>query len=474
MVPGAAANGGMTVLSPALYVGLLAFVAGMGGLLFGYETAVISGTTEALQAYFQITDLQLGWVAASALAGCVVGVLVAGWFADRFGRKAGMIFSGILFAIASVGAALAPNVDVLILARLIGGVGVGIASMVTPMYIAEISPPRIRGALVSLNQVAIVTGMLFAYLMNRTIVDWGDQAWMTVSGWRWMFGMMLAPSAIFLLLALFVPESPRWLAQKGFFDRARDLIARISAPERAKEAFDGIMQSLSEEEGEISELFRPGARSITFMSMVLALFQAFTGINIVMYYAPRIFLKAGLAASDAYGHSILIALVMIAATIVSLMLVDRVGRRPIILAASAGMGISLLVMGLVFPRGDDAASLAVLPDWVAANQGMILLLGTLSFVSWFSMGMGGIYWVVVSEIFPNRIRGRAMALSVVFLWIGNFLVTQYFPVMLSGLGGDSFYVFAGACLVCFLFVAASVPETKGRSLEAIEADFFRR
>lgn len=461
-------------MSPELYVIMLAFVAGMGGLLFGYETAVISGTTEALQAHFQITDLQLGWVASSALAGCVAGVLVAGWFADRFGRKAGMIVSGVLFALASIGAALAPNIEVLIAARLIGGIGVGIASMITPLYIAEISPPAVRGGLVSLNQIAIVTGMLFAYLVNRSIVGWGDQSWMNVAGWRWMFGMMLAPSAIFLLLSLFVPESPRWLAQRGLLDRARSLIMKINAPEKAREAFAAITESLAEEQGTISELFRPAARGITFMSMVLALFQAFTGINIVMYYAPRIFLKAGLAASDAYGHSILIALVMIAATAVSLVLVDRVGRRPIILAASAGMGISLLLMGLIYPRGDDpAASLSILPAWVVGHQGMILLLCTLSYVSWFSMGMGGIYWVVVSEIFPNRIRGRAMALSVVFLWIGNFLVTQYYPWMLSRLGGDSFYVFAGACLVCLLFVAACVPETKGRSLESIEAEFFR-
>ena len=206
------------------------------------------------------------------------------------------------------------------------------------------------------------------------------------------------------------------------------------------------------------ELFRPGARRITVMTMVLALFQAFTGINIVMYYAPRIFLNAGLAAGDAYGHSIIIGLVMIFFTGISLLIVDRLGRRPVMLAASAGMGLSLLLMGLAFPE--------------AEKQGMVLLLCTLSYVSWFSVGMGGIYWIVVSEIFPYRVRGRAMSLSVVFLWGGNFLVAQFFPMMLSLFQGASFFVFAAACLACLIFVAKYLPETKGRSLEDLEKDFF--
>ena len=447
-------------MSSRIYVIGLTLVAAIGGLLFGYDTAVISGTTEALQAYFKISNLQLGWVVSSALVGCIAGVMIAGWFADRFGRKAGLVVSGVLFALASVGTAFAQTVPMLIVARLVGGIGVGIASMVSPMYIAEISPPNIRGALVSLNQIAIVSGMVLAYLINRSIVGWGDAQWILQLGWRWMFGMMLAPSVLFLLLCTLIPESPRWLAKRGFIERARAIIARIATPERAGPAMEGVLQSLAEEEGKMGELFRPGARRITYMSMVLALFQAFTGINIVMYYAPRIFLNAGLAAGDAYGHSIIIGLVMIVFTAISMLLVDRIGRKPIILAASVGMGISLLLMGLAFPQ--------------AEKQGMILLLCTLSYVSWFSVGMGGIYWVVVSEIFPNRVRGRAMALSVVFLWGGNFLVAQFFPLMLSVLQGASFYIFAAACLACVVFVAKYVPETKGRSLEDLEQDFFLR
>ena len=445
-------------MSSKIYVIGLALVAAVGGLLFGFDTAVISGTTEALQAYFQISDLELGWVVSSALVGCILGVVVAGWFADRFGRKAGLVFSGILFAIASVATAFAGSVPLLIAARLIGGIGVGIASMICPMYIAEISPPKIRGALVSLNQIAIVSGMVLAYLSNRSIVGFGDEQWILQSGWRWMFGMMLVPSVLFLMLCTLIPESPRWLAKRGFLARAQTIIGRIVPPGTADTAMESILQSLAEEEGKMRELFRPGARRITVMTMVLALFQAFTGINIVMYYAPRIFLNAGLAAGDAYGHSIIIGLVMIFFTGISLLIVDRLGRRPVMLAASAGMGLSLLLMGLAFPE--------------AEKQGMVLLLCTLSYVSWFSVGMGGIYWIVVSEIFPNRVRGRAMALSVVFLWGGNFLVAQFFPMMLSLFQGASFFVFAAACLACLIFVAKYLPETKGRSLEDLEKDFF--
>jgi MFS family permease len=236
------------------------------------------------------------------------------------------------------------------------------------------------------------------------------------------------------------------------------VLGKITSPARAPAAYDEIIRSLHEEEGKMRELFRPGARRITFMAMVLALFQAITGINIVMYYAPRIFLSAGIGAGDAYSHSIIIGSIMVLFTIFSLFLVDKLGRRYLMIGASAGMGISLLLMGLAFQQ--------------AESQGTLLLICTLAYVASFSIGMGGIYWVVVSEIFPNRIRGRAMALSVVFLWGGNFLVAQFFPLMLTALKGNVFFVFAGSCLLCLLFIARFLPETKGGSLEDLEAKFF--
>lgn len=441
-----------------IYVILISLVAALGGFVFGYDTAVISGTTEVLQLFFGMSDLALGWVVSSALVGSVAGVPLAGWFADKFGRKPALIFAAVLFAVSAVASAFPPGVWFLIAARLLGGVGVGIASMVTPMYIAEVSPPKHRGALVSMNQIAIVSGMVGAYAVNRSIVGWGDADWMVNFGWRWMFGMETGPALAFLLLTFFIPETPRWLAKQEKFDDSRAVLGKIVPPARAPAAYDEIIRSLHEEEGKMRELFRPGARRITFMAMVLALFQAITGINIVMYYAPRIFLSAGIGAGDAYSHSIIIGSIMVLFTIFSLFLVDKLGRRYLMIGASAGMGISLLLMGLAFQQ--------------AESQGTLLLICTLAYVASFSIGMGGIYWVVVSEIFPNRIRGRAMALSVVFLWGGNFLVAQFFPLMLTALKGNVFFVFAGSCLLCLLFIVRFLPETKGGSLEDLEAKFF--
>lgn len=445
-------------MSHLLYVIFISAIAAFGGLLFGYDTAVISGATEAIQSRYALSDLALGWIVSSALVGCVVGTLVAGWLADRFGRKPGLVFSGLLFGVCALGCAFAPTPEILAIARFVGGIGVGVASMVTPMYIAEVAPARIRGSLVTMNQIAIVSGMVLSYLANRMIVDWGSTEWMTTTGWRWMLGLMLVPCALFLVLTVWVPESPRWLAKRDRHVDARRILGRILPENEVDSEYESILSSLKEEEGRMLELFQPGGRRITFMTMVLALFQAITGINIVMYYAPRIFLNAGIGTGDAYGHSIIIGVVMIFFTAVAVLLVDKVGRRPLMIAASAGMGVSLFLMGLAFPQ--------------AEKSGVMLLVYTLSFVSWFSVGMGGIYWVVVSEIFPNRVRGRAMGLSVVFLWGGNFLVAQFFPYMLSALQGSVFNVFAFACLVCLIFIILYLPETKGRTLESIERQFY--
>jgi len=445
-------------MSPLRYVIFISGIAAFGGLLFGYDTAVISGATEAIQTRFLLGDIALGWIVSSALVGCVVGTLIAGWLADRYGRKPGLVVSGLLFGACALGCAFAPNPEILAIARFVGGIGVGVASMVTPMYIAEVAPARIRGGLVTMNQIAIVSGMVLSYLANRMIVEQGSTEWMVTTGWRWMLGMMLVPCLIFLVLTVWVPESPRWLAKRDRRSDARRILGRLLTAREVESEYESILSSLQVEEGRMRELFQPGSRRITYMTMVLALFQAITGINIVMYYAPRIFLNAGIGTGDAYGHSIIIGLVMIFFTAVALLLVDRVGRRPLMIAASAGMGISLFLMGLAFPQ--------------AEQSGLLLLICTLSFVSWFSVGMGGIYWVVVSEIFPNRVRGRAMGLSVVFLWGGNFLVAQFFPAMLSALQGSVFNVFALACLVCLVFIIIYVPETKGRTLESIEREFY--
>lgn len=436
----------------------MTIIAAIGGMLFGYDTAVISGTTEALQSFFNLSDNTLGFIVSSALIGCIIGVVIAGWLTDTYGRKKGMYYSGLLFSISAIGCAFSANIELLILFRLVGGIGVGIASMVTPMYIAEIAPPLIRGRLVSINQVAIVFGMVLAYSVNRFIVVLGNESWIISMGWRWMFGMEVVPAILYLLLISFIVESPRWLAKNKQYTDAKLVIQKITHPDLVESTYSGILNNLKQEEGKMAELFLLKTRRTTIMAMILALFQAITGINVIMYYAPRIFLSAGIGVSESYAHSIIIGSVMVVFTMVSLFLVDRFGRKPLMMIASIGMGLSLLLLGLSFPN--------------AEKEGVLLLFYTLSFVSFFSVGMGGIFWVVVSEIFPNRIRGRAMTISVIFLWGGNFLVAQFFPVLLSALKEQVFFVFAAICVICLIFIYKYVPETKGRSLEEIEKELF--
>ncbi len=442
------------------YLLFVSTVAAMGGALFGYDTAVISGTVEALRQHFALSPLQLGWVVGSALTGCVFGAALAGKLTDALGRRTVLAVSGLLFLLSGVWCYFAPTVSQLVAARILGGIAVGLASLLVPVYIAEIAPPRNRGALVSLNQVAILIGMVISYLANAHIGRAGDAAWLNATGWRIMLGAEAVPALGFLVLSLAIPESPRWLVKRGREQKARAILERLHGAAIATVELREIHESISQEQQGISELFRKETRSVLIMAMILALFQAITGINIVMYYAPTIFTSAGIGTGAALDQSVIIGVVMLAFTVGSMFLVDRLGRRPIMLFASAGMGLSLMLLGLMFAGAG------------ADTDGRWLLLWVLTFVASFSIGMGGIYWVVVSEIFPTRVRGAAMSMSVVFLWGGNYLVSQFFPAMLAALKGNVFYVFAFMCLICLAFIWAFVPETKGKTLEQIEAELY--
>jgi SP family arabinose:H+ symporter-like MFS transporter len=469
------------------YVCRICLVATLGGLLFGYDTAVISGANDALKVHFHLSDFYLGWVVGSALLGCCAGVLVAGKLTDLIGRRAVLALSAVLFLVSALICAITVTPTELVCARILGGIGVGMASLLSPLYIAELSPSRIRGALVSLNQIAILVGMVLSYFVNAWIAKWGmeyythpgdqfiahyagqpdppadpAQFWLQTMGWRYMLGAMAIPAAIFLLLTFGIPESPRWLLKRERIDDARGVLKRINGDDAVVEAeMTEIRTAIAHEQGKLAELFRPGTRGTVFMAMVLALFQAITGINIVMYYAPTIFTSAGMGAVAALSTTVIIPVVMIAFTIGSMFLVDRVGRKPIMLLASAGMGISLALLGYTFAHQAGAH----------ADAGLLECI--LTYVASFSIGMGGIYWVVVTEIFPTRVRGAASSLSVVFLWGGNFLVSLYFPVMLAQMKGDAFFVFAAMCALCFVFILLCVPETKGKSLEQIEHELFK-
>jgi MFS transporter, SP family, arabinose:H+ symporter len=438
----------------------LSAVAAVGSLLFGYDTAVISGTVDALRTHFALDPLRLGWVVGSALIGCIAGSVVAGELTDWLGRRKVLALSAALFLVSSAWCYYTRSENELVIARILGGIGVGFASLAVPVYIAELAPPGNRGALVQLNQIGILVGMVLSYFVNARIGRLGDEAWLASTGWRIMLGAEAIPAALFLGLLFAIPESPRWLLKKGRTGPAKAILERVHGPERAAAEFQEIARSLEQIQCGLKDLLHRGTRRTVVFAVVLAIFQAVTGINVVMYYAPTIFRAAGVATGTALNHSIVIGLVMLVFTTGSMFLVDRFGRRPIMLAGSGGMGAALTALGIFFARSDTA--------------GTAMLLCILAYVAFFSIGMGGIFFVVVSEIFPTRIRGAAASLSVLSLWIGNYLVSLLFPAMLAALAGSVFYVYALLCLMCLVFVAIWLPETKGKTLEEIERELFSR
>ncbi|MBI4580113.1 MAG: sugar porter family MFS transporter [Planctomycetes bacterium] len=437
------------------YVVLLSLVAALGGLLFGYDTAVVSGAIGFLQQRFELDEISKGFAASSALVGCILGAACAGTLSDRLGRRTVLLASAVLFTISAIGSALPRNLVEFNLARIIGGVGVGMASMLSPLYISEVAPARIRGRLVSVNQFAIISGMLVVYFVNAWVAGVGDEAWNVARGWRWMFGSETLPAVLFMVLLCFVPESPRWLVKQGRTDRAIRVLSRVAGPRQASEQFAEIEQAIAQEGGSLAQLLRPGLRMPLLIGVGLAVLQQVTGINIVLYYAPEIFKSTGLAARHAINDTVIVGAVNLAFTLVAIWVVDRVGRKPLLLLASAGMGISLAMLGRAFVRQDFA--------------GKAVLFWTLAYVASFAIAMGPVVWVVMAEIFPTRIRGRAMSVATVCLWVACFCVSQFFPWMLGKLAGHTFYLYAAMCAVAFVFVALFVRETKGKSLEEIES-----
>lgn len=447
-------------MNRGLYLRLICVAAAVDSSVYGYDTAVISGTAEALRAHFHLNSLDLGWVIGSALLGCVIGVLIVGRLTDWLGRRRMFVASALIFLLSALWCYSAGSVSQLVLARIIGGVGVGFASLLVPVYIAEISPARTRGALVSLHQFGIVTGMTLAYVANAWIGRGGDPQWLADRGWRLMLLACGVPAAAFLVLTLLMPESPRWLIKRGRMEEALAVLRRLHGEQVALAETGEIQEAIGHERGRIGELFRRGVRGVMLMAMMLALFQAITGINVIMYYAPSIYTSVGVGTASALAYQVINGLALIVGTISSMFVVDRLGRRPIMLMAVATMGLSLGLMGLFFRHS------------TAGGLGWGMVACTLLYIYAFNFGMGGIYWVMVSEIFPTRIRGAASSLSVMFLWGGNWLVLLAFPTMMDMFGGGVFYIFAGVCVVCLVFMWCFVPETKGKTLEYIERELF--
>ena len=439
------------------YLLVICLVAAIGGLLFGFDTAVISGAIGFVKTEFDLSSFMKGWTASSALVGCMLGAAIAGVLSDRFGRKWVMVLSAFFFFVSAIGCGLSRTVTELIAARILGGMGIGIASMVSPMYIAEISPPKARGRLVSLQQFAIITGILGAYFSNTLVLRMENLA--DEAKWRWMFALGAFPAVVFFLLLVVVPESPRWLVKQGLAERARAIIRRIAGNTQADLEMVEIQAALKHEDASILELFKPGWRIALVVGVVLAILQQITGINAILYYAPEIFKQAGSSAQHAYNDTIWIGVINMAFTIVAISLIDKVGRKPLLLVGTAGMGLSLLLVGLAFQFG---------------ISGTLLLAVILAYVACFAASQGPVVWVIISEIFPTRVRGRAVSIATVILWGACFLVSQTFPMLIDedeGIGpAPTFWIYAGICAVTVVFTWRFVPETKGKSLEQIESE----
>jgi SP family arabinose:H+ symporter-like MFS transporter len=441
------------------YVLLISLVAAFGGFLFGYDTAVINGAIGYLTKHFHLSAELTGWAASSLLVGCMIGAMVGGPMGDRFGRRPSLVFCAALFAVSSVASALPHTLAAFAWARFAGGVAIGAASMLSPLYIAEIAPEKVRGTLVALYQLAIVVGILVVFFVNLQIQRQGNEAWNTATGWRWMLASLAAPSVLFGFFMAVVPESPRWLMKMGRPDEARAVLARVAGEENAEREVRQIAEALQQEEGRWRELLAPGCRRALLIGIGLAVFGQFSGINSIMYYATDIFKAAGAGTDAAFRQTVTVGVVNLLFTFVAIWLVDKAGRRPLLIAGTIVQVAALAFVGATFNRG-------------GGNTG--LLIGILGFVAAFAVAMGPIPWIVNSEIFPTKLRGRAMSVAIFCLWFADWLVTQTFPMLREGIGpAKTFWVYATCSLLSTVFVIALVPETKGRTLEEIEKSWKR-
>lgn len=460
------------------YITLLTLVAALGGMLFGWDTAVISGTVSSLEAFFIAplgldeygANSLLGTLVSSALIGCVIGGAIAGVLSQKYGRKKMLIVSAALFLISALGSAIPEfgfypigseeankALPQFIFYRILGGVGVGMASMLSPLYIAEIAPAKIRGRLVSFNQMAIVTGIIVVYFVNYLIALQGDESWIQMLGWRYMFASEMLPATLFFFLLFTVPESPRWHAINGHDQAAKMTLSKLHGPEDAEVEFNEIKQSLTQHAS--SKLFSFGI-FVLVIGILLSMFQQLIGINAVLYYAPEIFKDMGAGTSAAMLQTIIIGAVNVVFTLVAIFTVDKFGRKPLMVFGALGMCIAMMTLGFSFYFG---------------NMGISVLIAMLAYVACFSLSWGPVCWVLLSEIFPNKIRSLAMSIAVAAQWITNYLVSWSFPLMNNNTylteqfnHGFAYWIYGGMSLLAAFFVWKFVPETKGKSLEEME------
>ena len=453
----------------------LTLVATLGGLLFGYDTAVISGTVKYLDLSF-VAPLELGEAAAnsllgflvsSALIGCVIGGMIGGYMASRFGRRKSLMIAAILFIISAIGSSYPEMgfssgnthefITQFIIYRIIGGIGVGLASMLSPMYIAEMAPVERRGSLVSWNQFAVIFGMLIVYFVNYFISLQGSEEWLSTTGWRLMFLSEVIPAVSLLSLLFFIPESPRWLMMNNREREATSIIEKVNNGIGVTEEVSSIKESLK---GSASSKLTTYGITVIAIGIALSVFQQFVGINVVLYYAPEIFRNMGMGTDAALLQTIIVGLINLSFTTLAIFTVDKFGRKPLMIIGSIGMAVSMFTLGSTF---------------FVESKGVLSLVAMLCYVASFAMSWGPVCWVLLSEIFPNKIRGKAMAIAVASQWVANYLVSWTFPMMdkstyLTDMfhGGFSYWVYAVMGILSALFMWKFVPETKGKSLEDME------
>ena len=433
------------------FVCIVAGIAALAGLLFGFDTGVISGAIIFINKQFSLTPILEEFVVSAVLVGAVIGAAFSGALADRFGRRKIIISTAIIFALGSLGTAFAPGINLLIAGRVLIGIAIGIASYAAPLYISEVAPSHMRGALVSLNQLAITIGILVSYLV--------DYVFSGHESWRWMFAMGIIPAIVLGTGMIFLPSSPRWLVGRSLVDKAREILKKIRGQEDVEEEINNIKVTLGEESGGWGELLKPWLRLPLFIGIVLGIFQQITGINVVIYYAPTIFGFAGFgSAKAAILATAGVGIVNVLMTIVAVRLVDKMGRRPLLFIGLIGMTISLSVLGFAF----SLTQLSEVLKWIAVGSLML-------YVASFAISLGPIFWLIISEIYPLKVRGRAMSFATMISWACNLVVALTFLTLMSKLGkAGTFWLYAVVGIFAWIFCFFFVPETKGHSLEEIE------
>lgn len=447
---------------------LIASVAALAGFLFGYDSAVINGATEAIRTQFQVGPGPLGFAVASALVGAAVGAFAGGSIADRIGRIAVMKIAAVLFFISAVGSGIAPEIYSLIIFRIIGGVGMGIGSVIAPAYIAEIAPAHIRGRLGSLQQLAIVIGIFLSQLVNKIFADAaggsGADFWFGMSAWRWMLLIEAVPALAYFIGTYLIPESPRFLVSTHRIPEARRVLTLILGKKNLEISFNRIQESLAREtKPSIADIRGAvaGLKPIVWVGIALAIFQQFVGINVVFYYSNTLWQSVGFSESESFVFSLISATINVTVTILAILLVDKVGRKPLLLVGSIGMAVTLATMAVIFAMAPVTDAGPVLQG----AAGPIALVAANLFVVFFGVSWGPVMWVMLGEMFPNQFRGAALAVAGFAQWFANFLVTQTFPPLAAYSLGLAYGLYAAFAAISFLLVAKFVPETKGRELE---------